>query len=37
MLTDQRSEFPPAIDPAQPDLSARHEAKEEDHGRVFGR
>ena len=26
MLTEQRSHFPPAIDPAQPDLSARHEA-----------
>jgi hypothetical protein len=35
MLPQHRGDLPPAIDPAQPDLPARHEAEEQDQRSVF--
>src|SRR6266568_6347274 len=35
VLTEHRGDLPPAIDPAQPDLPARHEAEEQNEGSVL--
>ena len=37
MLAEHRGDLPPAVDPAQRDLPAGHEAKEQDQCRVLGR
>src|SRR2546425_7374658 len=37
VLAEHRGNLPPAVDPAQPDLLARHEAKEQDQSRLFAR
>jgi len=37
MLAEHRGDLPPAVDPAQLDLPAGHEAKEQDQCRVLGR
>jgi hypothetical protein len=37
MLAEHWGDLPPAIDPAQLDLFAGHEAQEQDEGRVFAR
>jgi len=35
MLAEHGSDFPPAVDPAQPDLSVGHEAEDQDQRRIF--
>src|SRR5207248_7812117 len=37
VLAEHRGDFPPAVDPAQPDLPARHQAEEEDQRRLLAR
>src|SRR5215470_18366851 len=37
MLAEHDGDLPPAVDPAQLDLPAGHEAEEQDQGRVLGR
>src|SRR3989449_3615499 len=37
VLTGHRGDLPPAIDPAQLDLPAHHEAEEQNQSRVLGR